>query len=155
MINFVGSVLFVVTSSICVHNAARSKSNRKGGTLMNTTDTQQQLPYIARQSDVSMSRSSSSGSEDGGQVHFECERLSEHIMRSRAIAFHTLQNQRRSIRFMSTDNFPIDILLSCIATAGCAPSGAHQQPWHFSIISSKELKKTNSICSRSRRTSEL
>ena len=92
-----------------------------------------ELPFIARQV--------SNDTDADGQVGFECERLPAHAMRARALAFHALQNQRRSVRFMSTDSIPEDVLLSCVATAGCAPSGAHQQPWHFSIISSADLKK--------------
>ena len=77
------------------------------------------LPYIAKQA----SRSSGQSSVSSDRIEFECERLSPMVMRSRAETFLALQNQRRSIRFMSQESFALDILLSCIATGGCAPSG--------------------------------
>lgn len=77
------------------------------------------LPYIAKQA------VHSNESPVPEQIAFECERLGTDVMRSRARAFLALQNQRRSIRFMSQESFPLDILLSCIATGGCAPSGKY------------------------------
>ncbi|CAM9113402.1 unnamed protein product, partial [Ectocarpus fasciculatus] len=69
------------------------------------------------------------------------ERLDEDTALHRAKAFLQLQNQRRSLRFYSPDPYPIELLMTCIATAGTAPSGAHQQPWHFSIVKNMKLKR--------------
>ena len=91
------------------------------------------FPYVAKQLP--------SGASDVHQAKFYCERLDEEIALRRAKAFLQLQNQRRSLRFFSSDPYPVELLLTCIATAGTAPSGAHQQPWHFSIVKNMELKK--------------
>ena len=78
--------------------------------------------------------------EDAPQADFYCERIDIGAALHRAEAFLKLQNQRRSLRYFSTDSFPEELLLNCIATGGTAPSGAHQQPWHFSIVKNAELK---------------
>lgn len=49
-------------------------------------------------------------------------------------------NLRRSVRKFSPDSFPREVLEYCIRTAGTAPSGAHQQPWHFAVVESPEIK---------------
>eukprot|EP00602_Paraphysomonas_sp_CaronLab_P000740 CAMPEP_0185028914 /NCGR_PEP_ID=MMETSP1103-20130426/14997_1 /TAXON_ID=36769 /ORGANISM="Paraphysomonas bandaiensis, Strain Caron Lab Isolate" /LENGTH=262 /DNA_ID=CAMNT_0027563493 /DNA_START=109 /DNA_END=897 /DNA_ORIENTATION=+ len=76
------------------------------------------------------------------QVRFISERLPDSEAALRAQEFHKLQNQRRSMRYFSRDTFPLDNLLTCIATAGTAPSGAHQQPWHFCIVRDQRIKDT-------------
>jgi len=35
---------------------------------------------------------------------------------------------------------PLSVIEACIATAGRAPSGANQQPWHFVAVQSPEMK---------------
>jgi hypothetical protein len=89
------------------------------------------LPYIAEQIEPE---------NDAPQAEFHCQRVEEAAAMHRANAFLKLQNQRRSLRFFSKDSFPEELLLTCIATAGTAPSGAHQQPWHFSVVKSPDLK---------------
>ena len=60
----------------------------------------------------------------------------------RSKAFLKLMNTRRSIRFFDPEHrFPVELLNTCIETAGTAPSGAHQQPWHFAVVQSPALKK--------------
>jgi nitroreductase len=36
---------------------------------------------------------------------------------------------------------PIELIENAIATAGTSPSGAHQQPWTFVVVSNPELKR--------------
>lgn len=48
---------------------------------------------------------------------------------------------RRSIRQFSPEAFPRSILEDCIRAAGTAPSGAHQQPWHFVIVEDPDVKR--------------
>ena len=91
------------------------------------------LPYIAEQVEPE--------DKDASQADFNCERIEESVALHRAKAFQQLQNQRRSLRYFSQDPFPEELLLACIATAGTAPSGAHQQPWHFSIVQNANLKQ--------------
>jgi hypothetical protein len=91
------------------------------------------LPYRAVQVD---------STNKDGHVQFKSDRMDPEMALQRAQEFYALQNQRRSLRFFSQDDFPLEILLQCIATAGTAPSGAHQQPWHFCIVKSSEIKQS-------------
>jgi nitroreductase len=93
------------------------------------------IPYVARQALETIP----AGTKPN-QVDFLCERLSEAEMSHRAEAYFRLHNQRRSVRFFSQDSFALDILLACVRSGGTAPSGAHQQPWHFSVISDPAIK---------------
>ncbi len=62
-------------------------------------------------------------------------------MRAAAVAFHEDMHRRRSVRHFAPDPVPRDILERCILTAGTAPSGAHQQPWHFVVVSNPDVKR--------------
>lgn len=86
------------------------------------------LPYIAQQANP-----------EGGCVPDQIgltyvSTLTETSSLTRARTFTQLQNQRRSVRFYDPQPFPVELLMHCIETAGTAPSGAHQQPWHFSVV---------------------
>jgi len=35
---------------------------------------------------------------------------------------------------------PLDVIMKCLETAGRAPSGANQQPWHFVVVTDPSLK---------------
>ena len=48
---------------------------------------------------------------------------------------------RRSVRQFSSDAVPFELIENAIATAGTAPSGAHQQPWTFVVVSDTEVKR--------------
>lgn len=63
----------------------------------------------------------------------------EMIERSRT--YYEQVNRRRSVRRFSPEHFPRVILENCIRSAGTAPSGAHQQPWHFAVIENPEIKR--------------
>lgn len=55
-------------------------------------------------------------------------------MRARAAAFLALMATRRSVRDFDTRPVPMEVIEAAIRTAGRAPSGANQQPWHFAVI---------------------
>ena len=55
--------------------------------------------------------------------------------------FLELMRTRRSVRHFSSDPVPFELIENAIATAGTAPSGAHQQPWTFVVVSDTELKR--------------
>lgn len=55
-------------------------------------------------------------------------------------AFYQHMNQRRTVRHYSPEPVSRQIIENCIKTAGTAPSGAHQQPWHFCAISNAKHK---------------
>jgi len=55
----------------------------------------------------------------------EFERLPLDEMRSRGAQFHDEMERRRSVRMLSDDAVPIDLIEQAIRTASTAPSGAH------------------------------
>ncbi|MBA4352237.1 MAG: nitroreductase family protein, partial [Rhodobacter sp.] len=57
-----------------------------------------------------------------------------------AQAFLAYMKKRHSVRHFSTRPVAEDIITTCIATAGTAPSGANHQPWHFVAIADPALK---------------
>ena len=62
-------------------------------------------------------------------------------MKSRALAFFNDIKRRHTVREFSSEPVPVDIIETCIAAAGRAPSGANHQPWHFCAIGSPEKKR--------------
>jgi iodotyrosine deiodinase len=59
---------------------------------------------------------------------------------ARARMFADEMGARRTVRDFSSKVVPRDVIEACIKTAGTAPSGANQQPWHFVAISNPEIK---------------
>ena len=49
--------------------------------------------------------------------------------------------RRRSVRDFSPEPFPDQILVEAIRAAASAPSGAHQQPWTFVVVTDPEVKR--------------
>jgi nitroreductase len=62
-------------------------------------------------------------------------------MEERARAFADELGRRRTTRHFSDRPIERSIIESCIRAAGTAPSGAHQQPWHFVVVSDPERKR--------------
>lgn len=62
-------------------------------------------------------------------------------MYKKAQDFYELMKLRRSVRQFSKKPVPLEIIETCIKTAGTAPSGANMQPWHFCIISDAQVKR--------------
>jgi iodotyrosine deiodinase len=60
---------------------------------------------------------------------------------TKAESFYDLMKTRKSCRHFTNEAVPIEVLKTCILTAGSAPSGANKQPWFFSIITDPELKR--------------
>jgi len=69
-------------------------------------------------------------------------RLPIEQMRERAASFLQDINRRRTVRDFSADPVPRDVVETCLRAAGCAPSGANQQPWRFVAISGAAIKHT-------------
>jgi len=72
----------------------------------------------------------------------EFTRVPINEMRERAEAFHAGIRRRRTVRDFSAEPVPRDVIERCLRSAGCAPSGANQQPWRFVAISDTGIKKT-------------
>ncbi|MSR05830.1 MAG: nitroreductase family protein [Gemmatimonadetes bacterium] len=62
-------------------------------------------------------------------------------MESRARAFAADMQRRRTTRHFSDRPVPRAVIEACLETAGSAPSGANQQPWHFVVVSEPTLKR--------------
>ena len=69
------------------------------------------------------------------------ESYSAEEARVRANDFYQSIKKRRSIRHFSDQCYDREILESCILAAGTAPNGANQQPWHFAIVQSADVKR--------------
>ena len=67
--------------------------------------------------------------------------LSEPERLARAEAFLDLMRRRRSVRDFSDRSIDRRIIEACVRTAGQAPSGANQQPWHFEVVGDPDLKR--------------
>lgn len=61
-------------------------------------------------------------------------------MQTRATTFYEEMRRRRSVRDFSERAVPHTILENCLRTAGTAPSGANQQPWHFVVVGDPAVK---------------
>jgi iodotyrosine deiodinase len=61
-------------------------------------------------------------------------------MRAEAERFRAVMARRHSIREFSPRPVPLDIIETCLRTAGSAPSGANHQPWHFAVIGNPAMK---------------
>jgi nitroreductase len=62
-------------------------------------------------------------------------------MEARAAEFADEMNRRRTTRHFSDRQIPRAVIEHCLRAAGTAPSGAHQQPWHFVVVSDPVLKR--------------
>lgn len=62
-------------------------------------------------------------------------------MRRRAAAFFDDIKRRHTIRDFTDEPVPQEVIESCIAAAGRAPSGANHQPWHFCLVGDGNVKK--------------
>ena len=47
---------------------------------------------------------------------------------------------RRTYRAFLPDPVDLDVIKDCILTAGTAPSGANDQPWHFCVVTDPAMK---------------
>jgi nitroreductase len=65
---------------------------------------------------------------------------SEEEMLARADDFYAEMRRRRTVRHFSERPVPRHVIETCLRTAGTAPSGANQQPWHFVVVADPEVK---------------
>jgi len=68
-------------------------------------------------------------------------RYSKAKMHERARALWQQMNTRRTVRDFSHQSAPREVIEECIRTAGTAPSGANQQPWHFAVVADPAIKR--------------
>ena len=80
-------------------------------------------------------------SEEPRFVPLVFERLSHQEGSARSHAFLEEMRGRRSVRAFSREPVPYELIESAVATAGTAPSGAHQQPWTFVVVTDSDVKR--------------
>ena len=73
-------------------------------------------------------------------VPLQWERLDAAEALAHSRAFLETMRARRSVRMFSTEPVPRELIDNALEVAGTAPSGAHQQPWTFAVVSDPELK---------------
>ncbi|MCA9837047.1 MAG: nitroreductase family protein [Trueperaceae bacterium] len=73
-------------------------------------------------------------------IPLELATYPETEMQARALAFFELMKRRHSTRDFADQAVPLDVIKTCLETAGRAPSGANQQPWHFAVVTDKTIK---------------
>ena len=71
----------------------------------------------------------------------EFERLAADAQKQRAREFEARMKPRRSVRHFSAKPVALELIESAIRVASRAPCGANQQPWHFVVVSSPEIKR--------------
>ncbi|XP_026055516.1 iodotyrosine deiodinase [Carassius auratus] len=78
--------------------------------------------------------------EDLRHIPYTPARYSATEMLERSEMFYSLMNLRRSVRFISPEPVPKEVIDNVIRTAGTAPSGAHTEPWTFVVVSDADVK---------------
>ncbi len=68
------------------------------------------------------------------------DRLDPQEALARSREFTETMGARRSVRLFSPEPVPRELIDNALTVAGTAPSGAHQQPWTFALVSEPELK---------------
>jgi len=74
-------------------------------------------------------------------VPLEFVRYSDDEQLSRSRRFLDEMRRRRTVRHFSREPVPDELIENAVATAGTAPSGAHQQPWTFVVVSDPSVKR--------------
>ena len=73
-------------------------------------------------------------------VPLSWDRLDPQEALARSREFTETMRARRSVRLFSPERVPRELIDNALTVAGTAPSGAHQQPWTFALVSEPELK---------------
>ncbi|MDQ7808977.1 nitroreductase family protein [Amycolatopsis sp. A133] len=74
-------------------------------------------------------------------VPYRPARLSDDEALARAAVLRRRMEARRSVRMFSSDPVPERAVLDAIAVASTAPSGAHQQPWTFVLVTDPAVRR--------------
>lgn len=73
-------------------------------------------------------------------IPYHFPRIPTKEMASKIEDFYNSMKMRRTVREFSPEPIPQEILEKAILTAATAPSGAHKQPWFFSIVKNPAIK---------------
>ncbi|XP_006185515.2 iodotyrosine deiodinase 1 isoform X1 [Camelus ferus] len=78
--------------------------------------------------------------EDVEHIPFSHTRYPEREMVRRSQEYYELLSKRRSVRFISNEQVPMEVIDNVIKAAGTAPSGAHTEPWTFVVVKDPDTK---------------
>ena len=81
--------------------------------------------------------------EIGGFQHirYQRETYDVHKVLERTQSHYQWMNKRRTVRDISSQEIPREVIENLIQTASTAPSGAHKQPWTFCAVADPTIKK--------------
>jgi iodotyrosine deiodinase len=88
-----------------------------------------------------LSRKGNGLAQVNGFSKLDFQRLPAPEQQQRGAAFYELLRHRRTVREFAPDPVPFELIELAIKTAATAPSGANQQPWHFTIVSNPAIKR--------------
>jgi len=74
-------------------------------------------------------------------ISFKGLNYSEKQVLNKSSDFYKFMDKRRSLRMFSDKPVDRKAIENIIMAASSAPSGAHKQPWFFSVVSNPEIKK--------------
>jgi iodotyrosine deiodinase len=74
-------------------------------------------------------------------VPYRPERMAAQASLDNARELRSRMEQRRTVRMFSTDPIPEQAVVDAIAVASTAPSGAHQQPWTFVLVTDPGIRE--------------
>eukprot|EP00730_Choanoeca_flexa_P004427 TRINITY_DN11691_c0_g1_i12.p2 TRINITY_DN11691_c0_g1~~TRINITY_DN11691_c0_g1_i12.p2 ORF type:complete len:288 (+),score=36.11 TRINITY_DN11691_c0_g1_i12:62-925(+) len=73
-------------------------------------------------------------------INLDFTKLKPEEMQDKALEFYKHLNRRRTVREFSNAAIPPTVIDNILRAASTAPSGAHTQPWHFAVVTSKAVK---------------
>lgn len=73
-------------------------------------------------------------------VLYQHETLSPEVSVTKSKEFYDWIDSRRSVRDISDQPVPREVVENIVRSAASAPSGAHKQPWTFCVVSDQEIK---------------
>ncbi|XP_043963419.1 iodotyrosine deiodinase 1 [Gambusia affinis] len=140
-------VLCMVAGFLFLKSRAPETSPRVAGQTKGTTK-KEFRPWVDQdlQDDTEITRGDddewveNNEEEDLAHVPYSPQLYPEETMLQRSKDFYSLMNQRRSVRFISPEPVPREVIDRVILTAGTAPSGAHTEPWTFVVVSDLDTK---------------
>ena len=74
-------------------------------------------------------------------VPLDWNREPESVQLAAIAEFEAVMRRRRSVRHFSPEPVALELIERAITVAGTAPSGAHQQPWRFVVVSDPVKKR--------------
>ena len=75
------------------------------------------------------------------QIPLDFKRMSPAEQMQASREFVERMSMRRSVRFMSSEPVPFELIENAVRCASLAPSGANQQPWKFVVVRDPDIKR--------------